>query len=213
MESYESTAKSWSSKKFYGLAVISLLLCISIGYLAHTSLQASAAKPQVARSAVAYFSDVNMAPDQLKQAADKRAEPLLARLQKSPDDPALLAEIGKIYYQVRQFRMAAKYYEESVRVKPVALVLVKLGGAYHFDGDDDRAIGAWNYALRLDPTNPDALFNVGFVQWHVRGNRKEAIDAWQKLLETNPDHPKRAQVEALLAQAKQHTETPMHKSE
>jgi cytochrome c-type biogenesis protein CcmH/NrfG len=209
MKSYESTAKFWRSKKFYGLAMICLLLCIGIGYLAHTSLQASAVKSQVARSAVVYSSDVNIASDQLKQAADKRAEPLLVRLRKSPDDSVLLAEIGKIYYQVRQFRMAAKYYEESVRVKPVALVLVKLGGAYHFDGDDDRAIGAWNHALHLDPTNPDALFNVGFVQWHVRGNRKEAIAAWQKLLETNPGHPKRAQVEALLAQAKQRPEAPM----
>jgi len=209
MKRNESTAKSWSRTQAYGLAVICLISGIGIGYLARASFQASAVQPQVARLAAAHGSDTKVSLDQLKQEADKQAEPLLARLQKSPNDPLVLAEIGKIYFQMRQFPIAAKYYEDSVRVKPNAVVLVKLGGAYHFDGHDEKAIGAWNHALRLDPNNPDALFNIGFVQWYALGNRKEAIDAWQKLLKTNPNHPKRAQVEELLAQAKQHLETPM----
>ena len=213
MEHNESTAKPWSSTQAYGLAVICLLLGIGIGYLARASFQASAVAPQVARSAAAHASDVRITPDQLKRKADTQAEPLLARLRKSPGDPFLLAEIGKIYYQTRQFPMAAKYYEDSVRVKPDAVVLVKLGGAYHFDGDDDKAIGAWNHALRLDPNNPDALFNIGLVKWQAQGNREAAIAAWQKLLKTNPNHPKRAQVEVLLTQAKQHSEAPMARKE
>jgi cytochrome c-type biogenesis protein CcmH/NrfG len=213
MESTESTVKSWTSTQVYGLAVICLLSGICIGYLARAPFGAGAVKPQAAKSAVARASDVKITPDALKQGADKQAEPLLARLRQSPDDPSLLAEIGKVYYQTRQFAMAAKYYEDSVRVKPDAAVLVKLGGAYHFGGNDDRAIGAWNHALRLDPNNPDALFNIGFVKWQAQGDRKAAIAAWQKLLKTNPNHPKRAQVEALLAQAKQHPEAPMAKNE
>ena len=213
MKPKESTAKPWSRAQVYGLAVICLLAGIIIGYSARARLQASAVKPQVARLAAAHALDAKDMPDPWKQRADKEAEPLLARLQKSPGDPFLLAEIGKIYYQMRQFPIAARYYEDSVRVKPDAVVLVKLGGAYHFDGHDHQAIGAWNQALRLDPNNPDALFNIGFVQWYALGNRKEAIDAWQKLLKTNPNHPRRAQVEELLAQAKQHPETPLPGSE
>ena len=213
MERNESTEKPWSRRLVCGLAVICLLSGISIGYLARVAFQASAVTPPAAKPAVAHTSDVKVTLDQLKQEADKQAESLLARLQKSPDDPFLLAEVGKIYYQMRQFPMAAKYYEDSVRVKPDAVVLVKLGGAYHFDGDDDRAIGAWNHALRLDPNNPDALFNIGFVKWRGQGNREAAIAAWQKLLKTNPNHPKRAQVEELLAQAEQHPEAPMARNE
>jgi len=208
MERNESTAKSWRSTQVYGLAVLCLLSGIGIGYLARAPFQASAVKPQVARPAVAPASDVKITPDQLNQGANKQAEPLLARLRQLPDDPLLLAEIGKIYYQARQFPTAAKYYADSVRVKPDAAVLVKLGGAYHFSGDHDKAIGAWNHALRLDPNNPDALFNIGFVKWQAKGDRKAAVAAWQKLLKTNPNHPKRAQVEELLAQAKQHPEAP-----
>jgi cytochrome c-type biogenesis protein CcmH/NrfG len=213
MEWNESTAKSRRSTKVYGLAVLCLLSVILIGYLAHASFQTNAVKPQVARPAVAHASDVKITPNQLKKMADKQAEPLLARLRQSPNDPVLLTETAKIYYQTRQFPMAAKYYEDSVRVKPDAAVLVKLGGAYHFGGDDEKAIGAWNHALRLEPNNPDALFNIGIVKWQAQGDRKAAIAAWQKLLKTNPNHPKRAQVEALLAQAKQHTEAPTARNE
>jgi cytochrome c-type biogenesis protein CcmH/NrfG len=208
-----STAKPWRSTQVYGLAVICLLAGICIGYLVHAPFQANAVNPQVTKPAVAHASGVKITPSQLKQEADRQAESLLARLQNSPDDPLLLAEIGKIYYRMRQFSMAAKYYEDSVRVKPDAAVLVKLGGTYHFDGDDDKAIGAWDRALRLDPNNPDALFNIGFVKWQAQGDSKAAIAAWQKLLKTNPNHPKRAQVEELLAQAKQHSGALMARKE
>jgi hypothetical protein len=40
-------------------------------------------------------------------------------------------------------------------------------------------------------------------------NRKEAIAVWQKLLKKDLNHPKYAQVEEYLAQAKQCSETPM----
>jgi cytochrome c-type biogenesis protein CcmH/NrfG len=208
-----SGAKSWSSTQVYGLAVICLFSGMGIGYLARSPFEKSAVRSQLERPAVAHASDVKITLDQLNQRTEKQAEPLLAQLRKSPDDPFLLAEIGKVYYQARQFPMAAKYYEDSVRAKPDAVVLVKLGGAYHFGGDDDKAFSAWNHALRLDPNNPDALFNIGFVKWHTKGDRTAAIAAWQKLLKTNPNHPRRAQVEELLAQAKLHPETPMARNE
>jgi len=212
MERNQSMTKSWSSLRIYVPSVLCLFLGIGAWYLAHSLSQTTSdIRPMEGPGKPA--SAETITPDQLKQMADKQAAPLLAQLQNSPDNAVLLAEIGKIYFQTRQFPMAAKYYEDSVRVKPDAVVLVKLGGAYHFDKDYDKAIAAWNHALLLDPNNPDALFNIGFVRWFAQGNRKEAIDAWQKLLETNPNHPKRAQVEELLSQAKQHPEAPKARNE
>jgi cytochrome c-type biogenesis protein CcmH/NrfG len=208
MERNQSTAKSWSSRQICMPAVLCLLLGIGAWYLAH-SLSQTTSDIRLMERPGKPSSAGTITPDQLKQMADKQAAPLMARLQKSPGDPSLLAEIGKIYYQTRQFSIAAKYYEDSVRVKPDAAVLVKLGGAYHSDRDYDKAIAAWNRALRLDPDNPDALFNIGLVKWQAQGNPKAAIAAWQKLLKTNLNPSKRAQVEELLAHAKQHPETSM----
>lgn len=209
MAGNESRPKSWSRTQAYALAVICLFAGIGIGDWTRAQYRESAAKAQVVKPAIAHASEANTTMDPLKQESDRQAEPLLARLSQSPDDPLILAEIGKIYYQMRQFSIALKYYEDSVRIRPDSAVFVKLGGAYHFIENDDAAIRAWEHALRLDPNNPDALYNIGFVQWHTLGNRKDAISAWEQLLRTNPNHPERAQVEALLAQARLHPDTPM----
>lgn len=206
MESNASKANSWKSTQVYGLAVICLFSGFIIGYLARAPFQSSTVKSQAVAPDISQAATVKTPPIPLTQGGDKQVDLLLEKLQKSPDDPSLLAELGKVYYQRGQFRMAAEYYQDSVRVKPDAIILVKLGGAYHNDGDVDKAIDAWNHALRLDPNNPDALFNIGFVKWRAQGDTKAAITVWQKLLRTNPNHPKRAQVEALIAQAKQHPE-------
>ena len=202
MELIQSTTKLWSRRQVYGLAMICLVLGVCAGYSAHAHFQARAVIRRAEMSAGAPASAVTITPSQLKNMADKQAEPLLARLQDSPGNAALLAEIGKAYLHTRQFPMATKYYEDSVRIKPDAVVLVTLGGAYHFAGDEDKAIGSWNLALSLYPNNPDSLYNNGVVKWRAQGDREAAIPAWQKLLKTNPNHPKRAQVEEILAKAR-----------
>jgi cytochrome c-type biogenesis protein CcmH/NrfG len=214
MESVESTKKTVGRARFYVVAVICLILGIGIWYfLTRGPIHESTVNPQATEPAIAHASSVKISADQLKQMADAQAEPLLAKLRESSGDPSLLAEIGKTYYQNHQFDMAAKYYEDSVRIKPDPAIFVKLGGAYHFNKDDEKAFGAWNRALRIDPGNPDALFNIGFVKLRNQGDSKAAIAAWEKLLRTNPNHPKRAQVEALIAQAKQHSEAPTAEKE
>ena len=209
MEGNESTARLWKSKQAYGLAMICLISGVVIGYLARTPFQSSAVKPQETGSTVAHASNVKIPADQLQPGADKETGLLLDQLRKSPNDASLLAELGKVYYQKRQFAMAAMYYEDSVRIKPDAAVFVNLGGTYHFDGEEEKAVSAWNQALRLDPNNPDALFNIGLVKLRSQGDPKAAIISWQKLLKTNPNHPKRAQVEALIAQAKRQSAVPV----
>jgi cytochrome c-type biogenesis protein CcmH/NrfG len=206
MEARESRPKSWSSPQVYGLSVICLLLGIGAGYLVHAPSQVSASVRQTGRPTAT--NPANVTPEQLRHMADKQAEPLLAKLRQTPDDAALLAEIGKIYLLTRQFPTATEYYERSVQAKPNAKVLTTLGGAYHFAGDDEKAIGAWNRALALDPKSPDALYNIGLIQWQAHGDAKSAIATWQKFLKTNPQHPKRAQVEKMIAQAKKHMNMP-----
>jgi len=208
MERNQLTAKSRSRSQICVLSVLCLLFGSGAWYLAH-SLSKTSSDVRQMETLSKPASAATVTPDQLKQMADKQAESLLARLQRTPEDAVLLSDIGKIYFQTGQFSVAVKYYEDSVRIKPDAAILVKLGGAYHFAGNDDKAISTWNRALSFDPNNPDALFNIGLVKWRAKRDREGAIAAWQKLLRTNPNHPKRDQVEKLLDQAKQRPETPI----
>jgi cytochrome c-type biogenesis protein CcmH/NrfG len=140
----------------------------------------------------------------MKHMADKQVEPLLARLQANGNDPELLAQIGSTYYAAHQFQTAASYYERAVAVKPTAKALTSLGNAYYYGDDPDKALAAFERALALQPGSADALFNIGMLKWRSQGDPKGAVEAWQKLLKANPDHPRRAQVEELIAKAKQH---------
>src|SRR5262249_48287275 len=125
-----------------------------------------------------------------------------------PNNPELLAKLGSVYLRASQFPAAVDYYDRSVKAKPTAEGYVSLSNAYHFAKEDDKALEALNHALQLDPKSPNALFNLGMLAWQVKNDPKAAIEAWQRLLKANPNHPRRDQVETMIAKAKQHIDMP-----
>ncbi len=203
MEVEQQSAKnSWSSGQAYSMAGICLLVGVAAGYLVHGPNKAVvAAGPSEAglnQPAAIQMPSQN----QLKHMADKKAEPVLDKLKEDPNDPVLLAEAAKTYLYAHQVDTAIEYYEKSVKIRPDAKVLTTLGGAYHFSGNDDAALDAWNRALKVDPNYADALVNIGLVQLQSKANPEAAIEAWTRMLKNNPNHPQRAKVEKMIAAAK-----------
>jgi tetratricopeptide (TPR) repeat protein len=141
-------------------------------------------------------------PEQLKQAADSQAGPLLQQLKADPTNAALLVQLGNLYYDAKQYPMAIEYYERSLKSQPSdASVRTDLGTAYWYNGDADTAIAQFNKALAIAPTKADTLFNLGVVKWQGKKDAQGAIAAWQKLLDTNPGYPNKDNVLQLIAQA------------
>jgi cytochrome c-type biogenesis protein CcmH/NrfG len=210
MDTTPKAGTKWTGKQAYVLAVVCMLVGIPVGYMLRVpSGTASTAVQNVPRSAPGPVSlAAEVSPEQLKHMADVQAKPLLAQLEKNPKDAALLAEAGKTYFYAHQFEISAQYYERSAKIKPDAEVLTTLGNTYHYAGADDRAIDAFNRALAIDPKFANALFNLGMLQWQVKNDPKRAVEAWQRLLKTNPNHPRRAQVEEMIAKARLHMEMP-----
>ena len=210
MSNETSSSTKGLSTASYVIAVICLGLGISIGYLIRggspqqpaPTTAATQAAPPAGMSAM----QQQPTPDQMKQMADKQAEPLLASLKQNPNDPEALYKIGNIYYDTRQFPEAVKYYEESLKLKPDATdVRTDMATAYYFMGDPDHAITEFEAVLKQNPKHANALFNEGMVKWEGKGDITGAIMAWKKLLASNPDYPKREQVENLIAKAEAHT--------
>jgi cytochrome c-type biogenesis protein CcmH/NrfG len=192
----------------YVIAVICLGLGISIGYLVRGGPSQQPATATVATQAAAPAGMAAMqqpTPEQMKQMADKQAEPLLASLKQNPNDPEALYKVGNIYYDTRQFPDAVKYYEQSLKLKPAADVRTDMATAYYFMGDADRAISEFDEVLKQNPKHANALFNEGMVKWEGKGDISGAIVSWKKLLASNPEYPKREQVENLIAKAEAHT--------
>jgi len=208
-----ATSANWSTQHVTVLGVVALIIGLVIGYAFRGS---SSAVPATAVTSVMPASaSIEHGPpsapapampsdDQMKHMAAKQAEPLMAKLEKNPNDAALLAEVGKTYLKARQFDTAAEYFERSVKSKPDANVLNTLGGTYHFAGARDKALDAWHRALKIDPNHADSLVNIGLVKWREEGDAQAAIAAWKQMLKGNPQHPQRAQVEKMIAQAQKH---------
>jgi cytochrome c-type biogenesis protein CcmH/NrfG len=198
---------AWSSIQTYTIALACFALSATMGYLFHEPGRAAPAGQQSAIASQAQPGvkpDAHPSPEQLQQMADKKADPLLAKLRENPNDPAVLADLGKTYMYVRDFKKSADFYERSVAIKPDPRVLTTLGGVYHLAGADDKAIDAWQRALKLSPGYADALYNLGLVKWQSQSDPQAAIRAWTELLKANPDHPQRAKVEEMIARAREH---------
>ena len=204
---------TWSNAQALSLAAVSLLLGICAGWLLRRSTATPAAVQTVsmpAQSALpsqplpANFGSAGELPSaqDLKQAADSQAAPVLEQLKGDPTNAALLAQVGNLYYDAKQYPAAIGYYERSLKSQPAdTSVRTDLGTAYWYNGDADTAIAQFNKALSYEPTKADTLFNLGIVKWQGKKDAKGAIAAWQKLLDSNPGFAQKEQVLQLMAQA------------
>lgn len=140
---------------------------------------------------------------ELQQAADAQAAPFVEQLKSDPANASLLANLGNIYYDAKQYPAAIGYYERSLKAQPAdTSVRTDLGTAYWYKGDADTAITQFQKVLSYEPTKADTLFNLGIVEFEGKKDGKKAIAAWQKLLDTNPGYANKEKVEQLIAQAK-----------
>lgn len=205
----KSPATNWTSVQAYTLAVVCLLLGIAGGWLIRSSQSPIAAGPDVAGTAAPSPLDAGAGsrptPEQMKKMADTQAAPLLEKLKSSPNDAALLANVGNIYYDAQQYPAAISYYQQSLKLQPAdAAVRTDMGTAYWYTGDADTALAELGKALQYEPNKANTLFNLGIVKWQGKMDVEGAVAAWQKLLQTNPNYEGKEKVEQLIAQVKKH---------
>lgn len=210
-----TSTDSWSAPQAAALVIVCLLAGTAGGWLiqkasATPAAPQTAAPPAPAQVASASrppnFGLENSAPstEQWKAAADSRAASLLKKLQAEPDNAGLLADVGNIYYDAKQYKTAIEYYERSLKIRPAdTSVRTDLGTTYWYSGDADTAIAQFNKALTYDPGKADTLFNLGIVKWQGKRDGPGAAAAWQKLLTANPAYAKKDDVQQLIAETQQ----------
>jgi len=208
-----ATRPSWTMRQVYITAAICLLLGVALGYLFRGSQAHSTAAPAPAAAQPATTASTPQMPtlEQMKQMADKQAEPLLAKLQNDPKNPDLLAEIGRTYESAHQFKEAADYYAKSLTIKPAQVaVRDEMASCLYYTGDVDGALKQLDRSLKDDPKNASSLFNLGMIRWQAKNDVPGALSAWKQLLKSNPklEDQKKAQVQRLIAAATQHPSTP-----
>jgi tetratricopeptide (TPR) repeat protein len=195
------------------MAVLCLLVGCAVGYLLRGSGGASAPAPAAAGAeqqqgmppAAAGGTEQQPSPEQMKAMADKQAEPLLEQLKAKPSDPALLTQIGNLYYDAHVFPVAIDYYQKTLAVDPKnSSVRTDMASAMFSMGDPDHSIAEFDHALKDDPKNANALFNRGIVKWQGKMDIKGAMADWELLLKEDPNYEQADKVREYIAQAKKH---------
>jgi len=208
----QPTPTQWTSVQAYTLAVICLLLGVACGWLIRSSGSAPSAPVAATAPAPGTASPAGQeaTPEQLKAMADTQAQPLLEKLKATPSDPELLAKIGNVYYDAQQYPSAIEFYQRALKIQPENTdIRTDMATAFWYTGNSDVAIDEFRKSLTYEPNKPNALFNLGMVQWQGKMDVPAAVATWQKLLNTNPNFEGRAKVEEMIAQAQKHSNIKM----
>ena len=192
----------WTSVQVYMMSAICLLLGIAVGYLVRGPGQA--VTPMAQASAAAPDASAPPSPEMMKRMAEIKAQPLLTQLAADPNNPELLAQIGNIYYDTQNFSEAVGYYKKSLALKEDPNVRTDMGTAYFYAGDADTALAEFAQTLKAHPNFENALFNTGMVKFQAKMDVKGAVAAWEQVLKVNPNAARRAEIEKMIAEARQH---------
>jgi cytochrome c-type biogenesis protein CcmH/NrfG len=194
----------WQAKQVYAMAVICLVVGLAIGYLFRGSQSSAAPASPAANSQASAQPSAPATLEQMKQTADKMAQPLLEKLKSDPNNSDLLIQVGNIYIGAHQFKEAASYYDKSLQVDPKNVAIrTEMASCLYYNGDVDGAISQLQQSLRYDPKDANSLFNLGMIKWQGKQDSKGALAAWQQLLKSNPQlsADRKAQVQKLMADA------------
>ncbi len=205
----QATPAGWRPTQVYVMATICLALGLALGYLfrgsetrSSAAAPVSQAAPQPGQGAMQQMPTL----EQMKQMADKKAEPLLAQLKSDPNNAGLLIQVAKIYEATHQFQAASGYFQKALNVNPKDVATrTEMASCLYYTGDVDGALSQLQQSLMDAPKDANSLFNLGMIRWKGKKDAQGAVQAWQQLLKSNPalQDDKKAQVEKLIADVQQ----------
>jgi cytochrome c-type biogenesis protein CcmH/NrfG len=205
-----TTARLWTTREAYLLALICLASGLVLGYLFRGSSSPAVARvnapaPPASEASVAsppVMPPTAGAPALSGAALEPFVAPLISAAKADPKNADGWAQVGNLYYDHKDFTDAITYYKRALEIRPNDVnVRTDLGTAYWYSGSAEKAIAEYEKALTVQPGYAQTLLNLGIVRMEGLKDNRGAIAAWQKLLAANPQFPEKERVLALISQA------------
>ena len=95
------------------------------------------------------------------------------------------SNLGNAYFDQKNLNEALNNYNESLKLKETELTYVLIGNTFAVKNDFNKAITAYQNALRLNPDYALGFFNLGLLNAQ-RNNFNEALNHFRKTIEIDP---------------------------
>jgi cytochrome c-type biogenesis protein CcmH/NrfG len=116
-----------------------------------------------------------------------RATELERQAAARPDDAAVRAELGNLYFDGGQYDQAARWYEASLKLDASNVnVSTDLAVAYYYTQQADRALAQLDHSLKLDPQHLKTLLNQGIIRAFGKQDLAGAAQSWQRVVAIAP---------------------------
>lgn len=128
---------------------------------------------------------------------------LLRMSEADPQNADLHAEIGNIYYDLKEYEKAIGSYRKSLEIRPDnPFVETDLATCFYNLGENDKALETLDKVLRYRPGFTQAMYNKGIVLIHGKNDIKKGIRVWEELLQSDIDPAKREELQKSIQQLK-----------
>ena len=116
-------------------------------------------------------------------------------------------QLGNIKFDEGNFVEAISYYEKALVEIPFdSSIIIDQGISYRKIGDFTSAEKAFQNALRNNPKNSEALFNLGIVNIYDLRKNDVGIGYWKKLIQVDPYFAGTHQLKERMAEVMQGTD-------
>lgn len=178
--------------------IIGLLFGLIIGFSIANILNRNSAAPSPSTS-VETTGDSNLPPNhppfgqstgQTQDLPLPQTTEAIAKANANPNDFEAQMTVGDLYYQIRRFEEASKFYEIATTLRPNEIEpIVKLGNAY-FDSDKYELAEKWyQAALQKTPNDLNVRTDYGLTFFlRTPADVDRAIKEFQLALAIDPNH-------------------------
>ncbi len=134
-------------------------------------------------------------------ASGDRLADLSRSVERDPENPELLTDLGNLHYDREEWDEAIRLYEKARRKAPKnANLLSDLGAAHRNRGEFELAVAYFQKARESDPNHWQSLLNHVLVEAFDRKDAKAAQRVYDDLKQRFPEIPQLDRIQARISE-------------
>lgn len=166
--------------------ILTVLLAIAVVIIVR---QAGMEAPRGSSQMPANHPDISQMQQEVPKLDEAKVAELQAKLAAQPDDLSSLKELGKVYFDGRDYQKASDTLKKALAIASSDFeVQLMLGVSEYSMNRYDEAERHWIAATELDPSKAEPWYNLGYVYL-----MREPVDtakltaAWDKVVQLAPE--------------------------